>query len=133
MFSRSFLALVTALVWSLFLVSTATAKHAPSSRCNVYDILEDCKDQVYKITKKGKKSLGELDDYLIDECQGMKGMIVAKCIMKYLCINHGEKAVRRVDDCVRGVCPLAKHLPPKLCHKRRLGGKASFIEDVLEK
>ncbi|CAB9520526.1 expressed unknown protein [Seminavis robusta] len=130
MYSRSFLALL-ALFVSFF--ATTTAKHAPSTHCNVYDILEDCKDRVIEITKGGGKSLGELDNYLIDECKGMSGLIVAKCLMKYLCINHGEKAVERVDECVRDVCPLAKRLPKKLCHKRRLGGKALFVENVLEK
>jgi hypothetical protein len=98
----------------------------------VYDILEDCKKSVIEITPDGtEKSLGELDKFLISECDGMSGLIVAKCLMKYLCINHGEKAVEHVDECVRNVCPLARRLPPKLCHKRRLGGKASFFEETV--
>ena len=133
MISRS---IFTFLLASLFL-ATISAKHAPSTHCNVYDILEDCKEKVIQFVEDDKsatkKSLGELDKYLIDECKGMSGLIVAKCLMKYLCINHGELAVERVDECVRDVCPLAKRLPPKLCHKRRLGGKATFVEEVLKR
>jgi len=95
------------------------AKHAPSTHCNVYDLLEDCKDKVVDITPGGdKKMVGDLDKFLIDECSEMSGLLVAKCLMKYLCINHGEEAVDEVRDCVQQVCPLAKRLPPHLCHKR---------------
>lgn len=130
LFSRSKLVLASLFI-ALSVVST-TAKHAPSSKCNVFDLLEDCKESVVDIAGDGtEKSLGELDQFLISECDGMSGLIVAKCLMKYLCVNHGETAVEHVDECVREVCPLARRLPPKLCHKRRLGGKASFFEEAV--
>lgn len=73
----------------LFLATTISvnAKHSPNTHCNVYDLLEDCKETVVDITDEGEgMSLGELDNYLIDECSEMSGLLVAKCLMKYLCI-----------------------------------------------
>lgn len=91
--------------------AVANAKHSASTHCNVYDLLEDCKGAVVPLAdKSGSTSLGELDTYLIDKCQSYSGMIVAKCLMKYLCENHGEKAVDVVRDCVVKVCPLGKRL-----------------------
>lgn len=101
----------------LFLATTTGAKHSPNTHCNVYDLLEDCKDTVVDITDEGEgMSLGELDNYLIQECAEMSGLLVAKCLMKYLCLNHGEEAVDKVRDCVLDVCPLARRLPPRVCH-----------------
>jgi len=101
----------------LLLATTVTnAKHSPNTHCNVYDLLEDCRDNVIKLAGGETKQLGELDKFLIDECSSMSGLLVAKCLMKYLCINHGEKAVDSVRDCVEDVCPLARRMPKKLCH-----------------
>lgn len=104
-------------IFSLLLLAVSTtAKHSPSTHCNVYDLLEDCKDNVIQLAGGEEKNLGELDEFLIEECSEMSGLLVAKCLMKYMCINHGEKAVDSVRDCVQEVCPLARRLPPKLCH-----------------
>ena len=115
-FSRSTLAFLSVLL--SFWATTVSAKHAANTHCNVYDLLEDCKDSLVDVTNGGDQKVeGELDKFLIDECREMSGLLVAKCLMKYLCINHGEKAVDKVRDCVSQVCPLAKRLPTKVCHK----------------
>jgi len=116
LFSRSTIALLSIFL-SLWTTTLVSAKHAPNTKCNVYDLLEDCKDTVIDISKGDEKTVGDLDKFLTDECREMSGLLVAKCLMKYLCINHGEKAVEEVKECVQTVCPLAKRLPPKLCHK----------------
>lgn len=108
---------VFAVVFFLMASVTVNAKHSPDTHCNVYDLLEDCKESVIDITDEGESmSLGELDKYLIDECAEMSGLLVAKCLMKYLCINHGEEAVDEVRDCVVSVCPLSKRMPQRVCH-----------------
>ena len=115
MFRSTILVLLSLL---LLVKALVAAKHSPNTHCNVYDLLEDCKEKVIDITPEGdRKTVGELDQFLITECGEMSGLLVAKCLMKYLCINHGEAAVEEVRECVQEVCPLARRLPPKLCHK----------------
>lgn len=115
-FSRTTIAVFCVLI-SCF-ATNVSAKHAANVHCNIFDLLEDCKDTVVDVASDGgKKTVGQLDKFLIEECQEMSGLLVAKCLMKYLCINHGEKAVDEVKSCVQEVCPLSKRLPPKVCHK----------------
>jgi hypothetical protein len=117
-YNRMKLLTVLSFVWAM---TFGAAKHSPNTHCNVYDLLEDCKETVVDVADDGGTiSVGELDNYLIEECQEMSGLLVAKCLMKYLCINHGEAAVDKVRDCVLDVCPLARRLPPKVCHNRNL-------------
>ena len=118
---KSFSLLSMAVAISMLFLSmtpSVTARHNPSTHCNVYDLLEDCKDSVVDVLDtKSQTNLKELDNFLIQQCQSFSGMIVAKCLMKYLCENHGEASVDRVRDCVIKVCPLAKRLPKKVCVK----------------
>ena len=113
---RSLLSMFALLLLLAVTTTTTTAKHSPNTHCDVYDLLEDCKSNVIKLADGDEKELGELDNYLIEECKEMSGLLVAKCLMKYMCENHGEAAVDSVRDCVVDVCPLARRLPPRLCH-----------------
>lgn len=117
MFSRNAFTLLALFVVICLSQITPTSSHAANVKCNVFDLLETCKDSVVDVADSGEdKNLEDLREMLVDECEEMSGLLVAKCLMKYLCINHGEKAVDEVRDCVSDVCPLAKRLPQKVCH-----------------
>lgn len=117
MFSRNTLTVLALFMLSCLASITTTSAHAANTKCNVFDLLETCKDSVVDVAETGDdKNLEDLREYLVEECEEMTGLLVAKCLMKYLCINHGEKAVDEVRDCVSDVCPLAKRLPHKVCH-----------------
>ena len=57
--------------------------HAANVKCNVFDLLQVCKDSVVDVAESGEdKNLEDLRDLLIEECEEMNGLLVAKCLMK---------------------------------------------------
>ena len=84
--------------------------------CMIEDLSDACPDD------------SVVEEFLVAECEGTHGIPAAQCYMEYLCENHDQDTVYQHKECIDGVCPLAKHVPPLDCAAAAAAAAADATE-----
>lgn len=88
--------------------------HPMSQQCDIIDLVTDCAEEVLGIDEKGFIDFEAIHEEVSIQCEVERGMLAAACVLKYICEEYGKEQAISIYPCVKQVCPMAKHIDPKV-------------------